>query len=209
VDDAKFKPHLLAFIKALGKASCEKIIITKHNRNLSSYDPQKVLDADLVIVGTNDINSTSHNIAKGCKSEIESANAQRIPVFAMSMESYKVNNNPRGLYIHRIGNKDVHTVDENNWKLGHAFISMYCAAGNNAPSTFLNNNETFVAMLKQLDMLSNETDIEVQVELADQKENESYFKKVSERTVAEVLNVVEQAEKPRRSMLLVRRKMRK
>ena len=205
VNDKEFEPHIVAFIKTLSGVTGERVTITKHDRNSSKYKPQKVLDADLVIVGTCDVDTTTPHIAKGCATEIYEANKAGIPVFAISNESLDVNYNPRGLYTQLITNDDIVILDETNWKLGHAFISLYCAAGGCAPSAFLNDDKAFFNMLIETGVIKpmlEDDDISTLKTFVDASE---VGLPIAKSRIEELVC----KEKPRKNILLVRRRMRR
>ena len=214
VDDKEFGVHLDTFLKAIGRVYTDKITITQHNRKLKTYKPELVEQADIVVVGTTgNIEDNVPSIAKGCYSEIMRAIELGIPVFGLSKESYDTNYNPRGLYAQLMKTQDVVMLNEACWQIGHAHLSFYCAAGGNAPSAFLNDDEAVLDMLKETVLMDNMHCVKESKEVSPYSEIdpcnilplESIYKTASNKVISEFLNNT----KPKNNLLLVRRRMRR
>jgi len=107
VDDSVMDVHIETLLnKLIPEHLRSNVNLTRHDRN-SSYNPQLVEDADLVLVGVPD----TYWIGKGCYEEIKTAIDNDIPVLAI-FEMYCV------VYVNSITNlwDDFNHIDSNDYK---------------------------------------------------------------------------------------------
>lgn len=82
VDDSAMDVHIGTFIQNLPEELRSTVELTKYRRG-STYSPQQLDEADLVLVGMPNMNDTSY-IGKGCHSEIERAFKANKPVLVIT-----------------------------------------------------------------------------------------------------------------------------
>lgn len=116
VDDAYIIPHITEFIENLPNRNKINVELTSHERG-TTYTSDKLLAADLVIVGTRDMDAYPW-IAKGCYTEIENALNHNIPVLVLSI----IDGLP---FIQVITTTDLILRDDNNWNIGYGTINLY------------------------------------------------------------------------------------
>ena len=122
VMDSNINPHLIALTNIISQelGGCP-ITLTKHSRG-KDYNPQLVTDADIVIVGTTELDP-NNGIAKGCYTEIMLAYKHDIPVFAFVEEDEGL------VFLHQVlgdpDRTDISIENEKCWQIGHAELNLY------------------------------------------------------------------------------------
>ena len=115
VKDCRIDPLLEMFYQNLPN---KKVMLTKHKRG-DSYDPSLLDKADLVLVGTTDLQDTYPEIAKGCYSELHRAFEAGIPV-AVFWEDGE-----HGICLQTVRDCDVETFNTDTYQLGYGHINLY------------------------------------------------------------------------------------
>jgi len=95
-----------------------EVKFTQHEQN-STYNPELLANADIVIVGVRDMDYDEPDIAKGCYSEIMNAFMLNKPVFVLL--DCGDNDDP---YLQQIRAVDVNLQDVECWQIGHAYINV-------------------------------------------------------------------------------------
>lgn len=116
VEDAYILPHITEFIENLPNRNKINVELTSYERG-RTYTSDKLLAADLVIVGTRDMDDDPQ-IAKGCYTEIENALNHNIPVLVLSI----IDGLP---FIQVITTPDLILRDDNTWNIGYGEIILH------------------------------------------------------------------------------------
>ena len=131
VDDSRVRPLIHEFISNFpdnGKA----VNLTEYKRG-STYNPELVENADMVIVGVSK-EAMHAPVAKGCFDEIKKALKLNKPVCVIG--TFKENSS----FIQLITISDLTVNNVDNWKTGYGYI--YCFQKNNtylSSSIFIND----------------------------------------------------------------------
>lgn len=139
-------PHLKTLIDSI--ESCGfKVKLTMHDRTRSSYDANILAEADLVIVGTSDLDNSTPNIGKGVHDEIWRACFDLdIPVGILTRNGgdyYWL----QGIDCETIDD-DLIITDQSSWKEGYAFLSLY---GNCSYAKALNSGGCYIDHPKEVE----------------------------------------------------------
>lgn len=117
VDDSKYESLLELFKSTYEELTKEECIIVKHNRNKSVYNPQLLLNSDVVIMFTAYPDESDPFIGKGLKQEFQAARFKGIPLYLFYVD-YKKNH----ISLVDTTFANITVVDEDLWTVGHAKI---------------------------------------------------------------------------------------
>jgi len=120
VDDSKVLPLITQLIENLPNYG-EKVHKLTYHKIGSTYKPELVDEADIIIVGS--INENGHirrnSIAKGCFSELERAFNKNKPVLIIKEDDHRIP------FVQNILSSDISIKNKNNWGLGYGEICNY------------------------------------------------------------------------------------
>lgn len=116
VDDSVMNVHIGTFIQNLPEQLRSQVTLTKYERG-TTYDPQLLHKADLVIVGMPELDPEAY-LGKGCFTEVETALKEHKPVLIIS----KDRSEPDRIMMQTMLRSDLNTCGNNSVNYGKFYL---------------------------------------------------------------------------------------
>lgn len=154
VDDSVMNVHIGTFIQNLPEQLRSQVTLTKYERG-TTYDPQLLHKADLVIVGMPELNPDAY-LGKGCFTEVETALKEHKPVLIISKDSDEGRIMMQTIQRSDLNNCGDTSVNYGKFYLYHSYDESYVPACNEHNMIFdINSTDDIHDAMQRLEFIGD------------------------------------------------------